>query len=325
MYQIHRELFQPSNIFDRLSFFQSLLDSRDLTADQAFALLNTIRLELETPQSHKSIAYTRYGQVMESLHREMPEVYEQIVNAWKAKRGIVEVEEAPHATLVRERIRREPTPAEETDDHFWDEDHHVADKPVTAIHEVTNASESKMEPDIEIGEGAEETEAHGEPEEAEEEQEEAEPEKETEDEREEEGADKEESEEKEESKDENEEAENEEDEEEPEEKEVEESEDEEQEEKEVEESEEAQEETQKEESEAAEPEDASEEHGSAVEGEAEKDSESSESEAEAQEKSDHMISEAAEAAAESEHVSMEIGPEEAESPGEQEPPMEAEE
>lgn len=304
----HHDLFHSSDIFDHLSLFQSLLDSRDLTADQAFALLHTIRLELETPQAHRSMAYTRYGQVMESLHREMPDVYEQLVNAWKTKRGIVQ---------VQERTTAESTPAEESE-RFWDEDDHVAEKPRTEIHAAASANEPKTGTAVGVGEAVEETGEHGEAEEAEEEHEEAEEKAETEqdenEEKEVEGAEAGEGEEdgkKEEAENENEE--------EPEEKEDEESEDKEQEEREVEaEPEEPEKEAEKEESEEAEPEDASE-----AEGEVEKESESSESETESQEESDHMISEAAEAAAELEHASMEIEPEEIESPGEEEPPMEA--
>jgi hypothetical protein len=298
MAQDYHALFHRSTIFDHLSLFRSLLDSRDLTADQAFALFHTIRLELETPQAHKSTAYVRYGQVMELLHRDMPDVYEQLVSTWKVKRGIVPApQEIAESTSMEE--------------DFWDEDQRPSENPARDIHQAAHASQSKVEPLVEVSEAGEGTEEHGEPEEAEDEHEEEEPEKQEQDEK----AEEVDEEEIEGSADENKQEKK--NDEEPEEKEAEGTADEEQEEKETEVGpEEAV--TEKEESEAVEPEER--------ESEAEEDkteSESVESNEEAQEESDHMISEAAAAAAESEHISMEIEPEEVETEGEEEPPLEA--
>jgi hypothetical protein len=79
-------LFRGSDTSDKLNLLQSLLDSKDLTVDQANALLHVIRVELERPGEGGAPLYRRYAEVMESLHKQMPEVYDQVVRAWQQKR-----------------------------------------------------------------------------------------------------------------------------------------------------------------------------------------------------------------------------------------------
>lgn len=98
--QDHNSLFRRSDISDRLSLLQSLLDSKDLTAVQAIALLNNIRAELETPQTNRSAVYRRYAQVMESLRRQMPEVHEEVVHAWEARKGNLQAQAKPADNLI---------------------------------------------------------------------------------------------------------------------------------------------------------------------------------------------------------------------------------
>ena len=90
--QDHSNLFRRSDVTDKLSLLQSLLDSRDLTPVQAIALLNNIRAELETPQTNRSSVYRRYAQVMESLRRAMPEVHEEVVQAWETKKATLQTQ-----------------------------------------------------------------------------------------------------------------------------------------------------------------------------------------------------------------------------------------
>jgi hypothetical protein len=84
--QGHRDLFRDPNTVDKLNFFQSLLDSKDLISDLALALINIIRSELERPQRQSASAYRRYSEVTGSLCKQMPEVYGQVVEAWQQRR-----------------------------------------------------------------------------------------------------------------------------------------------------------------------------------------------------------------------------------------------
>ncbi len=84
--QNHRDLFRHPNTVDKLNFFQSLFDSKDLIFDLALALIIIIRAELEQPQKQSASAYRRYAEVIRSLCAQMPEMYEQVVNAWRQRR-----------------------------------------------------------------------------------------------------------------------------------------------------------------------------------------------------------------------------------------------
>src|ERR1051325_6971899 len=107
--QDHHDLFHQPTVSDHLNLFQSLLDTKDLTSEKALALHNIIRTELERPQQNRSV-YRRYSQVMESLHREMPEVYEQVVNGWQEKRQVI--------TSTPRAVEAERTPAAESEAEF---------------------------------------------------------------------------------------------------------------------------------------------------------------------------------------------------------------
>jgi hypothetical protein len=98
--QDYNNLFRRSDIADQLRLMESLLDSKDLTPAQAIALLNIIRVELDAPQPHRSSIYRRYAQVMQSLRSEMPEVHEQVVQAWEAKRANLQTKRKPAENLA---------------------------------------------------------------------------------------------------------------------------------------------------------------------------------------------------------------------------------
>jgi hypothetical protein len=98
--QDYNNLFRLPDISDQLRFMQSLLDSKDLTPAEAIALLNIIRVELEAPQPHRSSVYRRYAQVMQSLSREMPDVHEQVVQAWEAKKANLQTKRKPAENLA---------------------------------------------------------------------------------------------------------------------------------------------------------------------------------------------------------------------------------
>ena len=87
--QNQRDLFRPPSTLDKLNFFQSLLDSKDLICDLALAFILIIRAELEQPQKQSPSVYRRYAEVITGLCVQMPEVYEQVVAAWQQRRPIV--------------------------------------------------------------------------------------------------------------------------------------------------------------------------------------------------------------------------------------------
>ena len=103
-------LFHSSGIADKLSLFQSLLDSKDLDADEALALLNNIHAELEQPRGQSSSVYVRYAEVMESLQRQMPEVHQEVAARWQESHSKLQakgsgggsVDEAPGGEPIRE-------------------------------------------------------------------------------------------------------------------------------------------------------------------------------------------------------------------------------
>lgn len=86
--QNYRELFRHPSTVDKLNFFQSLLNAKDLISDLALALIIVIRTELEKPERQSPAAYRRYTEVIEALCTQMPEVYEQVAEAWRQRRPV---------------------------------------------------------------------------------------------------------------------------------------------------------------------------------------------------------------------------------------------
>ncbi len=107
--QSRRALFHGSDTAsDKLDLFQSLLDSKDLTSDQALALLNIIRPELEKPQRQGRSIYRQYARVMGSLHEQMPEVYEKVLSLWQPKQERQPVEAPPDTAPATAAEQAEP-------------------------------------------------------------------------------------------------------------------------------------------------------------------------------------------------------------------------
>src|SRR6185436_13433723 len=90
----HHDLFHQSNAADKISLLQSLLQSQDLNADEATALVKSIHTELEQPQGHDRSVYESYAHMMEALHHNMPEVHQQVVANWQPPRHITEAIES---------------------------------------------------------------------------------------------------------------------------------------------------------------------------------------------------------------------------------------
>lgn len=86
--QNYRDLFRHPSTVDKLNFFQSLLNAKDLISDLALALIIVIRAELEKPNQQSPAAYRRYAEVITTLCTQMPEIYEQVSDAWRQRRPI---------------------------------------------------------------------------------------------------------------------------------------------------------------------------------------------------------------------------------------------
>src|ERR1051325_10518132 len=117
IFQNRHDLFRRSGTSDKLTLFQSLLDSKELTSDQALALLTAIRNELEQPQQRSSSHYRQYAKAIESLHRSMPDVYEQVVDAWQQKRQ----PPAPPQSPIAESAKAEPGTSRTADSQEFEE------------------------------------------------------------------------------------------------------------------------------------------------------------------------------------------------------------
>src|SRR5215510_364475 len=78
----HDDLFRQSDTAGKIALFQSLLEARDLHADEALALLKSIHADLEQPQGHDHTVYASYARMMEALHHDMPEVHQHVVENW---------------------------------------------------------------------------------------------------------------------------------------------------------------------------------------------------------------------------------------------------
>jgi hypothetical protein len=83
-----KKLFRDSTVEDRLTLFQTLLEtSNELTVHLALALLKVIHQELSTDQIRDRMAYKRYAEGIESLRFRMPGILHQVVSVWKSQRN----------------------------------------------------------------------------------------------------------------------------------------------------------------------------------------------------------------------------------------------
>lgn len=79
-----RDLFQRTNIKDKLRLFQQLFDARTLTPDAALALLNTIHRDLNAYHKADRVIYRQYAEAISSLQYHLPDTLQQVVDGWKA-------------------------------------------------------------------------------------------------------------------------------------------------------------------------------------------------------------------------------------------------
>jgi hypothetical protein len=168
IFQNRHDLFRSSDAADKLNLLQSLLDSKDLTSNQALALLTAIRNDLEQPQRGSSSTYRQYGAVIEALHKQMPEIYEQAVHAWQQRRRESPPVKRPVASLMTESVRAESEPGRGAESEGVEELRAEAEEQVPGGHPIANRIEPTSALEEKIGETEEEYE---EPEEEKEEEE----------------------------------------------------------------------------------------------------------------------------------------------------------
>ena len=72
-------LFKNSGVTDKINDFKSLLDSGDLTSEEALARLASIHTDLMTPQPAELHLYQRYAQLLENLRTELPQVHQAVL------------------------------------------------------------------------------------------------------------------------------------------------------------------------------------------------------------------------------------------------------
>ena len=89
----HQDLFHQPSAAEKISFVRSLMETGQLNADVALALLKSIHTELAQPQEKNHSLYASYARVMASLQHKMPDVHQHVVANWQATQR-VEPEEA---------------------------------------------------------------------------------------------------------------------------------------------------------------------------------------------------------------------------------------
>ena len=171
----HQDLFHQPSAAEKISFVRSLMETGDLNAEVAVALVKSIHTELAQPQGQDHSSYASYARMMASLQHHMPEIHEQVVANWQAPRRLrAESEEVSgeddfvETETAGEVKRTEPSNREEgnQDKEFWETEGEA------------EGSESEAEEQEERSEGEEKEEREDEEPENEEQKREDEPEEE---------------------------------------------------------------------------------------------------------------------------------------------------
>ena len=120
----HQDLFHQPSAAEKISFVRSLMETGDLQADVAMALLKSIHTELADPQGQDHSSYASYARMMASLQHTMPDVHQHVVENWQASQRVqVEPEEGFVETEPSGEAKRvEKSSAEEIgqDKEFWE-------------------------------------------------------------------------------------------------------------------------------------------------------------------------------------------------------------
>src|ERR1051325_2933023 len=80
----HQDLFHQASAAEKISLVQSLMETGELNANVAMALLKSIHSELAQPQGHDHALYANYARLIASLNHKMPDVHQHVVANWRA-------------------------------------------------------------------------------------------------------------------------------------------------------------------------------------------------------------------------------------------------
>jgi len=81
----YNNLFNESGAHSTLDYLQSRLAARDLSAEEALAMLSVVHEELNNPANADRGVYQKYSEFMEALRTEMPEIHNYVVSAWEQR------------------------------------------------------------------------------------------------------------------------------------------------------------------------------------------------------------------------------------------------
>ena len=81
----YNNLFNETGPQSTLDYLQSRLAARDLSAEEALAMLGAVHQELNDPANADRGAYQKYSEFMEALRNEMPDVHDYVVSAWEQR------------------------------------------------------------------------------------------------------------------------------------------------------------------------------------------------------------------------------------------------
>src|SRR6266498_3806400 len=148
----HQDLFHQPGAAEKISFVRSLMETGDLNADVAVALVKSIHTELAQPQGQDHSSYASYARMMASLQHNLPDIHEHVVTNWKApgrvraepeevsaEKGFVETESGGEVKRAEQSNREEGN----QDKEFWETEGE------------TKGSESEAEAEEERKEGEE--------------------------------------------------------------------------------------------------------------------------------------------------------------------------
>ncbi len=68
-----------------LDYLQGRLAARDLSAEEALAMLGAVHEQLTNPANADRGVYQKYSEFMEALRTQMPDVHDYVVSAWEQR------------------------------------------------------------------------------------------------------------------------------------------------------------------------------------------------------------------------------------------------
>ncbi len=145
----HDELFHEAGPEEALNYLWGRLQDRDLSGEEALALLGAVHRQLGSERAGDPKVYFAYTRFMESLSREMPLVHDYVVARWIENRRLA---------------RRETRDADDPEPGGMDEDGPAAVRPNTPIA-ATQPVRSFAPVPVSAGGSAEGPEEAGEPDE----------------------------------------------------------------------------------------------------------------------------------------------------------------